>query len=385
MARFLGIDFSGGAPAWRARCARPSVWIATVEAGAGPPRLTDLRPAQKLAGDGAPFDRLVRLLAAGDFDAAGIDAPFALPAAHLPAGGYDELLAQVAALPDAPDRPFARGAAIVALGEAMAAKASAKPLRVAERFWSARRINTRSTMWNGARGGAPFAAACLALLARARRPIWPWQSGPGMLVEVFPAAQLHQWRLPHTGYAAPDQRGQRATILAGLTARLEFDSSQHATMMDCADALDAVLASFGAMAAVRGDYVPLGAEASDGMIAVMAAPPAAAPPDLTDVNLFAALGSPGDDELFTTLLARPGIRIERIVSHGQVTPPDRPYVQDLDEWVVLVSGSARLAIAGKPECTLRPGDHVLIPAGVSHRVTFTDPQRPTIWLAVHLV
>ncbi len=28
-------------------------------------------------------------------------------------------------------------------------------------------------------------------------------------------------------------------------------------------------------------------------------------------------------------------------------------------------------------------DHVLIPTCVRHRVAWTDPERPTIWLAVH--
>ncbi|WP_280138766.1 hypothetical protein [Methylobacterium sp. Leaf117] len=31
-----------------------------------------------------------------------------------------------------------------------------------------------------------------------------------------------------------------------------------------------------------------------------------------------------------------------------------------------------------------PGDPLFIPAGTTHRVTFTDPDRPTIWLAIHL-
>lgn len=33
---------------------------------------------------------------------------------------------------------------------------------------------------------------------------------------------------------------------------------------------------------------------------------------------------------------------------------------------------------------LVPGDPLFIPAGTTHRVTFTDPDRPTIWLAIHL-
>jgi len=32
---------------------------------------------------------------------------------------------------------------------------------------------------------------------------------------------------------------------------------------------------------------------------------------------------------------------------------------------------------------LVPGDHVLIPAHARHRVTWTDPDEPTVWLALH--
>lgn len=101
-------------------------------------------------------------------------------------------------------------------------------------------------------------------------------------------------------------------------------------------------------------------------------------------NLLAGLPAPGLDEAFETLLARPGVRIERIVSHGQATPADAPYQQAWDEWVLLVAGAARLWLEGAAEVALGPGDHLLIPAGRRHRVTWTDPERPTVWLAIHL-
>ncbi|WP_250890198.1 cupin domain-containing protein [Sphingobium nicotianae] len=89
-------------------------------------------------------------------------------------------------------------------------------------------------------------------------------------------------------------------------------------------------------------------------------------------------------ELFTTLLARPGVRIERIVSQGQVTPADAPYDQNHDEWVLLLAGAARLWFDGTGEQALVPGDALLIPARVAHRVTWTQADPPTVWLAVHL-
>ncbi|MCI2263109.1 cupin domain-containing protein [Xanthomonas indica] len=100
-------------------------------------------------------------------------------------------------------------------------------------------------------------------------------------------------------------------------------------------------------------------------------------------SLLAALPDARGGEVFTELLRRSGCRVERIVSHGQTTPPDAPYQQAHDEWVVLLRGSARVALCER-EVTLAPGDHLFIPADTPHWVTFTDPEQPTVWLALHL-
>lgn len=100
-------------------------------------------------------------------------------------------------------------------------------------------------------------------------------------------------------------------------------------------------------------------------------------------NLFADLPVVTKDEVFTELLARPGARIERIVSNGQITPADAPFNQDHEEWVLILRGVARLWVDGDGERDLFPGDHMLIPAGRDHRVTRTAEGEPTIWLAVH--
>lgn len=100
-------------------------------------------------------------------------------------------------------------------------------------------------------------------------------------------------------------------------------------------------------------------------------------------NIFAPLPDARAAEVFTPLLERGGVRIERILSHGQATPADAPFVQEADEWVVVLRGSAALRIEGQEEVALAPGDHVVIPGGVRHWVTRTDPGEPTLWLAVH--
>lgn len=101
-------------------------------------------------------------------------------------------------------------------------------------------------------------------------------------------------------------------------------------------------------------------------------------------NLFADLPDALADEEITALLSAPGVRIERIVSTGQASPPGFWYDQAWAEWVLLLTGAARLSFENETEARLlRPGDHLLIPAHARHRVDWTDPDRPTVWLAVH--
>ena len=100
-------------------------------------------------------------------------------------------------------------------------------------------------------------------------------------------------------------------------------------------------------------------------------------------NLFANLPENAAEELFTTLLQHQGCRIERIVSYGQSSPEEFWYDQNWDEWVLLLQGSAELDVDGQM-VKLVPGDHVLIKAGQKHRVTHTDQNQPTVWLAIHL-
>lgn len=89
------------------------------------------------------------------------------------------------------------------------------------------------------------------------------------------------------------------------------------------------------------------------------------------------------EELFETLLRSDSVHIERIVSRGHATPAGEWYDQDRDEFVLLVQGAARLAWADGGEVELRPGDWLNIPARRKHRVTWTDPDSDTVWLAVH--
>ncbi|MEO8496473.1 MAG: cupin domain-containing protein, partial [Planctomycetota bacterium] len=57
------------------------------------------------------------------------------------------------------------------------------------------------------------------------------------------------------------------------------------------------------------------------------------------------------------------------------------YNQQEHEWVVVLQGAARLQFEDEL-VELRPGDFVNIPAHRKHRVEWTTPDEPTIWLAV---
>ena len=100
-------------------------------------------------------------------------------------------------------------------------------------------------------------------------------------------------------------------------------------------------------------------------------------------NLLRDLPDAAGGEVVETLLATPGVRIERIVSLGHASPPGFWYDQAEAEFIVLLAGAARLRFEDEPAAsTLGPGDCVHIAAGRRHRVEWTDPATPTLWLAV---
>jgi cupin 2 domain-containing protein len=101
-------------------------------------------------------------------------------------------------------------------------------------------------------------------------------------------------------------------------------------------------------------------------------------------NLLANVPRQLPDEQIITLLRAPNVRIERIVSTGHATAPDQWYDQEQAEWVLVLAGSAGLMFEGETEPRLlESGSYVHIAAHVRHRVAWTDPSRPTVWLAIH--
>lgn len=101
-------------------------------------------------------------------------------------------------------------------------------------------------------------------------------------------------------------------------------------------------------------------------------------------NLFERAQGDASQEIVTSLVEAPGLKIERIVSLGQRSPPRFWYDQLWAEWVLVLAGSAGLLFEGDTEArVLSAGDFVHIPAHAKHRVEWTAQDQPTIWLAVH--
>jgi cupin 2 domain-containing protein len=98
-------------------------------------------------------------------------------------------------------------------------------------------------------------------------------------------------------------------------------------------------------------------------------------------NVFDDLPQHLPKELVQTLIHAADVRIERIISHGHASPSNFWYNQPQHEWVIVLKGEARLQFEdGMIE--MKPGDFINIPAFKKHRVDWTTPGEPTVWLGV---
>ena len=100
-------------------------------------------------------------------------------------------------------------------------------------------------------------------------------------------------------------------------------------------------------------------------------------------NIFEGSARQLDKEDVEELICTEALRVERIVSHGHASPPGFWYDQRESEWVMLLSGRARLQFEGESGTVdLKPGDWVNIPAPARHRVEWTQPGIDSVWLAI---
>lgn len=101
-------------------------------------------------------------------------------------------------------------------------------------------------------------------------------------------------------------------------------------------------------------------------------------------NLLENLPINLEQEIFEDILKNEKFKIGRIVSHGQASPEGYWYDQEENEFVMLISGAAQLLFEDEDiPLDLKPGDAIVIPARRKHRVEWTTPDEPSVWLAVH--
>jgi hypothetical protein len=272
MRPILGIDFSGNHAMWSPRCGRTNVWVARGASTGSDVAVESLDPVQSLSFSGHPFAGLAGLLNDLSEGYIGIDAPFSLPATFI-ARDVQAAWQKVAELTPL-DRPFPRADQLVRTFAPQLPAYGEKLYRETETFWI--RKGVRSTTWCGPRGGAPFAAACMTLLAGHRGPVWPLTDGQGaVLVEAFPAAQLCHWGLPFAQYSGREHAAtlNRRSILLGMEKRgLVIDQQKRLSCETSADALDAVVCMFSAVAVAddKVAFAPSKSAKTEGHIAVRA-------------------------------------------------------------------------------------------------------------------
>ena len=101
------------------------------------------------------------------------------------------------------------------------------------------------------------------------------------------------------------------------------------------------------------------------------------------MNIFSDIPADLSEEVFEILAKSEQVKIERIISKGHNSPKSGWYDQAHHEWVIILKGSAILSFDDKADVCLKPGDYCDIKAGQKHKVTWTEQDKETIWLAVH--
>ncbi len=89
-----------------------------------------------------------------------------------------------------------------------------------------------------------------------------------------------------------------------------------------------------------------------------------------------------NEEIIEILSQGENIRIERIISSGQINPPNFWYDQTEYEFIIVLQGEATVLFENKKEQLLCQGDYLIIPPHEKHRVSFTSINPKCIWLAV---
>jgi cupin 2 domain-containing protein len=88
------------------------------------------------------------------------------------------------------------------------------------------------------------------------------------------------------------------------------------------------------------------------------------------------------DEIFETIVTNEKVKIQRIISYGQITKDYYWYDQDEDEFVMILEGDAKIKYDDGSIYSLSKGDSLYIKAHQKHQVVYTS--NPAIWLAIFI-
>jgi cupin 2 domain-containing protein len=100
------------------------------------------------------------------------------------------------------------------------------------------------------------------------------------------------------------------------------------------------------------------------------------------MNLLSNLPDKLPEELTTVLQQGRGIRSKRSFRPATSPPEGFWYDQTEHELAMVLTGAARLAFEDRV-VEMISGDSINIPAYARHRVEWTTPDQPTVWLAVY--
>ena len=99
-------------------------------------------------------------------------------------------------------------------------------------------------------------------------------------------------------------------------------------------------------------------------------------------NIFQGIPESLEQEIIEDLVSSQEVRIERILSRGHTSPESGWYDQDENEWVLILEGAGTLTFENGNQVELSKGDYIHIPKNTKHKVSWTDPENTTIWLAI---
>ena len=88
------------------------------------------------------------------------------------------------------------------------------------------------------------------------------------------------------------------------------------------------------------------------------------------------------DEIFETIVSNDNIKIERIISYGQITKKDFWYNQDDDEFIYIIQGESKIKYDDGTVHILNTNDSLYIKAHQKHQVIYTS--NPAVWLAIFI-